>query len=405
MFSQDLVSFLRDGLPVQLAEIGAAMDLLIETINEAGEAISTKGNEFLAKKEFEHAIKLIEKAKVLHDLSERLLDYSDALELEETTLVSEDEALDDIEKTYPNYSDYGVDNAVAHTLHESFVHKRPHAFELGGRKVYVTEWKKMLVETCNILSDFNAGIISGFPSNPKFSGRKLAYFTTGNPGQFRSPRKINGLELYVETNFSANFIRNLIIKMLNQYKIPLSEFKVYLRADYTALHREIVKDGAGGEEPNNRVEDAQDRQKDMIDITSDCVRYIGSCLNMPLSKLSKAIYRSHDKKTTVVCLTSKGRNTGGRREYWFGLRINHKEALGGGGNPYLALGCGSANKILLIPYFNFEKWLDDMSISGNTKTSHWNINVIERQGDYTLRLKAGCPNVDLTKYKLRQGNK
>lgn len=401
MFSQDLVSFLRGGFPVQLAEIGAAMDLLIEAINEAGEAISAKGNEFLAKKEFEHAIKLIEKAKELHVLSERLLDYSDALELEETALVSEDEALDDIEKTYPNYSDYGVDNAIAHTLHESFVHKRPHAFELSGRKVYVTEWKKMLVETCNILANIDAEIISRFPSNPKFTGRKLAYFTTGNPAQLRSPRKINDLELYVETNFSANFIRNLIIKMLNQYKIPLFEFKVYLRADYTALHREIVKDEAVGEGPNNKDEDGKDRQKeDIIDITGDCVQHIGYRLNTPLSRSSKAIYRSHDYKTTVVCLTSKGRDTGGRREYWFGLRINHKGALEGVENPYLALGCGSINKILLIPYFDFQKWLGDMSTSGDMRITHWNINVIEKQGNYILRLKPSCQNVDITKYKL-----
>jgi len=40
----------------------------------------------------------------------------------------------------------------------------------------------------------------------------------------------------VETNLSANAMRNLIIKMLQKYNLKPSEFKVFLRADYSSLH-------------------------------------------------------------------------------------------------------------------------------------------------------------------------
>ena len=89
----------------------------------------------------------------------------------------------------PNYSDFEVDNTVVHTLHENFVHKRPFAFELKGKKVFVTEWKRMLIETCNILADIDPNLIGKFPDNRKFNGKKTKYFTTGDPGSMRSPPK------------------------------------------------------------------------------------------------------------------------------------------------------------------------------------------------------------------------
>ncbi len=48
--------------------------------------------------------------------------------------------------------------------------------------------------------------------------------------------KIEGTDIYVETNLSANGIRNLLIKVLKQYKIPMNSYKIYLRADYSELH-------------------------------------------------------------------------------------------------------------------------------------------------------------------------
>ena len=39
----------------------------------------------------------------------------------------------------------------------------------------------------------------------------------------RSAREIKLANIYVETNLSANGIRNLLIKMLNKYNIKLSD--------------------------------------------------------------------------------------------------------------------------------------------------------------------------------------
>ena len=52
----------------------------------------------------------------------------------------------------------------------------------------------------------------------------------------RSAREIKLANIYVETNLSANGIRNLLIKILNKYNIKLSDYKIYLKADYSELH-------------------------------------------------------------------------------------------------------------------------------------------------------------------------
>lgn len=405
MFDDELVSFLKNSFPVQLDEISAAVDLLTESLDAAAETVTSKGNELLADKEYEDAISLINKAKELDGLSKKVQKYADTFQLEDVALVSEDEALDDIEKTLPNYSDFEVDNTVVHTLHENFVHKRPYAFELKGKKVFVTEWKRMLIETCNILADIDPSLIGKFPDNRKFNGKKTKYFTTGDPGSMRSPQKLDRLHMFIETNFSANFIRNLIIKMINHYKMPLSDYKIYLRADYTKLHQVAVDNDndSVGEEPSRMADNNIEGQRgtDVLEITGDCIKRISDHLQKPLAGISKAIYRTSDHKTTVVCLTSSKRDKVSYLDYWFGLRVNQKKALENTESAFLALGCGSENKIILIPYSKLNEWIGSMSTTGEEgNTRHWHIVVEERIGSFLLRLRAGVQDVDLNSYIL-----
>lgn len=402
MFSDELVVLLKTHFPVQLSEINAAMDLLIESLDEAARVVANRGNKLSLNKEYRNAAELMSQADALYALSKRVGDFADNLQSEEVAAVSEDEVLDDIEKTYPDYSKYEVDNTVAHTLHENYVHKRPYAFELKGRKVNVTEWKRMLLETCEILADIDAGLIAGFPNNPRLNGKKSKYFRTDHPELLRSPLKLKNMEMYVETNFSANFIRNLLIKMINHYEIPLSEFKIYLRADYTGLHQGTDDNGDADEKLMPEMEnDGEGQQVPVLEITGDCIKRISDYLQKPLVRRSKAIYRSYDHKTTVVCLTSSARDKGGYLDYWFGLRTNQKTVLEDAGKAYVALGCGSKNKIILIPFSDFNKWLDDMSTTGEEgNIRHWHIVVVEKGSNFSLRLKTGRQDVELTGYML-----
>ena len=57
-----------------------------------------------------------------------------------------------------------------------------------------------------------------------------------DPNLIRAPREINGTDVFVMTNMSANQVRNVIEKMLRKYGIKINDYKLYLKADYTARH-------------------------------------------------------------------------------------------------------------------------------------------------------------------------
>ena len=95
MFSRKLVNFLETSFPAQLSEISTAMDLLIESLDEAYEAITAGSNKLLAKKEHERAINFIENAKELHSVSGRMRTLQ-RYQLDDVASISEDEVLEDI---------------------------------------------------------------------------------------------------------------------------------------------------------------------------------------------------------------------------------------------------------------------------------------------------------------------
>ena len=68
------------------------------------------------------------------------------------------------------------------------------------------------------------------------NGKKVIYFSRVKLPTMRAVVEIKSANIYVTTNLSANGIRNLLIKMLNKYNIRLSDYKIYLKADYSELH-------------------------------------------------------------------------------------------------------------------------------------------------------------------------
>lgn len=138
-------------------------------------------------------------------------------------------------KAKPNYEDYYVDTDIPHSLYENLAHKRPFAFQLNQNKYEVKTWIEVLVKTSEFLISNNAEIFAQFEKDPKMNGKKSKYFSKDTVG-LRKPVKLNGIELFMETNMSANSIRNLIVKMLQRYNYKSADFTLYFRADYSSLH-------------------------------------------------------------------------------------------------------------------------------------------------------------------------
>ncbi|NFH89630.1 hypothetical protein FDA33_05305 [Clostridium botulinum] len=236
LINEEFYDFLNKNFPKCANDLKEGIELLENILQSTIDTIEEKSGEIIKKeRDFSKADDYRKKESILNVVALKLQEVMDNLSIEtepEDNLTIEEKE----EKEIPNYNEYLVDSNVQHTLYEDFTHKRPIAFELNGEKYNVRDWKDMLLQTCNIISIIDKDLIMNFPQNERMNGKKVTYFAYKEDDIVRAPRKLENLDLYVSTNHSANSIRNIITNILREYKISVSAFKIYLRADYSELH-------------------------------------------------------------------------------------------------------------------------------------------------------------------------
>ena len=233
---EELYEFLNKKFPKCANDIKEGIELLENILEGTIDIIEEKSGEIVKKeRDFNKANEYREKENIINMIAIKLQDIKDKLNIEiepDENLTAEEKE----EKEIPNYNEYLVDSNIQHTLYEDYTYKRPVTFEVNEEKFNTKDWKDMLLQICNLVANIDKDLIMSFPKNQRMNGKKVTYFAYKEEDIIRSPRKIGDLDLYVSTNHSANSIRNIIIRILGEYKIPVSAFKIYLRADYTELH-------------------------------------------------------------------------------------------------------------------------------------------------------------------------
>ncbi|MCF6095294.1 hypothetical protein L1765_15155 [Microaerobacter geothermalis] len=229
----DLIEVLRNELPEKAIEIGEVLELLLDSLIITRIDIGIKLQKANDSKNFTLLEQLATVSRELAVYESKIQDFRNLFEVD----FIQEKTVPDAEKSLPDYEQYRVDNNIEHTLYENFSHKRPFAFEFEGRKVMVDTWIDMLIKTAEILFKKDRAKIESFANDEDMNGRKMRYFSLHDKSGMRKPVQLAGEELYIETNLSANSIRNIIVKMLQKYGIKITEFKIYLRADYTELHK------------------------------------------------------------------------------------------------------------------------------------------------------------------------
>lgn len=231
--------FLGREVPSSVSDIREALDLLATSIDSAIEKVGEKVNTSFANKDFKKVSELSLNSEEFDAISKKIQEVVSGLDIiiDNRNIEEEPKGTGEIdEKSIPNYSDYLVDMKVEHNLYEDLTHKRPCAFKIEGTRVEIKDWKGALVQTINYLAQKDPRIVRSFVDDSKMNGKKVIYFSRVKLPIMRAAREIKCADIYVETNLSANGIRNLLIKMLNKYNIKLSDYKIYLKADYSELH-------------------------------------------------------------------------------------------------------------------------------------------------------------------------
>jgi hypothetical protein len=227
---KDLVSIIKDDFPEQAIDLTDCLDLALITLDATVVEIQSRISAAIQSRDFSRVKDLTNLAETINRLEVEMAEIKQNLEPDEMEVQPED-------SKSVNYEEYKVDSKIPHTLYEDFSHKRPHAIEFNNKRIEVKTWLEVLLETCNVLISKDQDLFHKLSNDPKMKGKKSAYLTE-DPNLLRKPVKLKNTTLYIESNLSANSIRNLIVKMLQKYGIKASEFLIYLRADYSRLHQE-----------------------------------------------------------------------------------------------------------------------------------------------------------------------
>lgn len=243
----DVYAYLNENEPDIANSICYASELLLSKIDEAIEALKIRRINAASNDdddEYERLKNYRDKLKEYKKDINKYLNYTKKFSVGESDdnispFISEFETnsiivQDEIYQPKVDYAKYAIDSSKPHTLDESYTHKKICNFMYNGIKYSVNDWTDALITICNLLAKKSKTTFDSLIDSPSFKGRKISYF--GYKYVKDKNLRIEGTNVYVWMNLSANSITKLIKKILIAFNENPDDFYIYLKADYTELH-------------------------------------------------------------------------------------------------------------------------------------------------------------------------
>lgn len=131
-----------------------------------------------------------------------------------------------------------------------------------------------------------------------------------------------------------------------------------------------------------------------------CITRVESFLSRKLIKRTRARYSTSDDSLRINCSVSKEHDPESRPNYWFAFHPHQKEYLEEAADAYVVFGCGSADRVITVPFREFSVWLEKTWITEKDDRFYWHVAIYREGTKYSLHLRKGEGNVDLTDYLL-----
>lgn len=132
-----------------------------------------------------------------------------------------------------------------------------------------------------------------------------------------------------------------------------------------------------------------------------CVKRIQFELKTSFVKRSRSGYSTPDNEIALNCLVSKEHSSDSNPNYWFAFHPHQQAFLEKHPFAYVAFGCGSSKRVILVPYSNFRPWLQNTWVTENGERTYWHVVIYRDDKEYSLRLKKGSKAIDLTPYVVK----
>ena len=136
-----------------------------------------------------------------------------------------------------------------------------------------------------------------------------------------------------------------------------------------------------------------------VSFNDACIKRIEKRLRVNLIKRTRAVFSSPDNSLVVTCAVSREHDPEGSPNYWFAFHPHQKVILDKAATAYVAFGCGSETRTIMVPYAEFRGWLDGMHITRMRDRFYWHIEIYrEKSGVLELRRKKTEKRLTLDKY-------
>lgn len=139
-----------------------------------------------------------------------------------------------------------------------------------------------------------------------------------------------------------------------------------------------------------------------VSFNEDCFLKVKNKLGINLLKQTRISYSNQEKSTGLTCAVSKPYEQGQFTKFWFAFHPYQQEFLSEFKDSYVAFGCGSVIDTLLIPFKEFEPFLDNCGKTENKERMYWHIVIHYRENKFLI----GQPGkgrgfmIDISKYKI-----
>lgn len=121
-----------------------------------------------------------------------------------------------------------------HRLDEDFTYKRPHGFILDGQGTKgITTWQRLYELVLQRLYDQDTERFRGLCADPNFTTNRGNPTFTTDPARLRKALEVRA-GLFVESNYSANSIRDMLSRVLTAFEVPTDKLLIFLRQDRDA---------------------------------------------------------------------------------------------------------------------------------------------------------------------------
>lgn len=134
-----------------------------------------------------------------------------------------------------------------------------------------------------------------------------------------------------------------------------------------------------------------------------CIQRVQKKLGVSFVKRTRAGYSSPDKQTAVICSVSKEHDSESSPNYWFAFHPHQRDFLEQHQKAYVVFGCGSSDRVMLIPFTAFKPWLAGTWTTTKEERTYWHILIYRKDRNYSLRLRKGQKPIDITPFALSEG--